>query len=429
MITGMVSWPPVAHSFKRVIPSASGIQISSSTRSGRPCARNERAAVAFSASWTECPSSERISDKSSRIPTSSSTTSICAMVDQAASGSEIRAAAPQGDVLLEVGLNASSGLFVQGKYLRDESVQIQSAQLRRRRAGIVAEIIHHVLHGGDLRDDGLRGVVERARRLDRKFVAEFRLQPLRRELDRRERVLDLVSEPARDLAPGRRALRRDQLRDVVEYHDVATATRLGQRRTAYENHCPTLAHLDLLLPRGSFVLFELRLQHASKLGERAPILELQSNQGRNVLVQDAARPAVCNPEDEAMIENEYARRQIGENALQVRLCGFELRLIEQSGALRLAQLLSHAVERLREDAQLIAARDPGAARKIAASHRLGALGEHSARSRHAAPERERKCDRRKQSEQQRQGQRENVDLLQPLARQRQLLVCTIHALH
>src|SRR5206468_8980245 len=212
---------------------------------------------------------------------------------------------------------------------------------------------------------------------------------LRGELDRRERVLDLVSEPARDLAPGRRALRRDQLRDVVEYHDVATATRLGQRRTAYENHCPTLAHLDLLLPRGSSVLFELRLQHASKLGERVPILELQSDQGRNVLVQDAARPAVCNPEDEAMIKNEHARRQVGENALQVCLGGFELRLIELRGVLRLAQLLRHAVERLREDTQLIAARDSSAARKIAARYRLGALGEHGERIRQAPRQQER----------------------------------------
>src|SRR6266853_622290 len=273
------------------------------------------------------------------------------------------------------------------------------------------------------------GVVERARRLGREFVAEFRLESLRRELDRRERILDLVSEPARDLAPGGGALCRDQLRDVIEYHDIPTPTGLGQRRTAYENHGPTLAHLDLLLPRGSSVLFELRLQHTSKLGERVPILELKPDKGRNVLVQDAARPAVCNPQDKGMIKNEYTCRQIGENALQVCLGGFELRLIEQRGTLRLAQLLSHAVERLRKDAQLIAARDPSAARKIPARHRLGALGEHGERIRQAPRQEECERDRRKQGEQQRQGQRENVDLLQPLARQRQLLVCTIHALH
>ena len=95
MITGMVSCPLVAHSFRSVIPSASGIQMSSSTRSGRPRAREARAAVAFSASCTEWPSLERISDRSSRMPTSSSTIRICATTAQAARGREIRTVAPR----------------------------------------------------------------------------------------------------------------------------------------------------------------------------------------------------------------------------------------------------------------------------------------------------------------------------------------------
>src|SRR5207344_445835 len=55
-----------------------GIQMSSSTRSGRPRSRKRRASPALSASSTWWPSSARISDSSSRMPTSSSTTSICA---------------------------------------------------------------------------------------------------------------------------------------------------------------------------------------------------------------------------------------------------------------------------------------------------------------------------------------------------------------
>src|SRR3972149_3417236 len=54
--------------------------MSSSTRSGRWCSRSRRASPALSASSTSCPSSARISESSSRIPTSSSTTRICAMV-------------------------------------------------------------------------------------------------------------------------------------------------------------------------------------------------------------------------------------------------------------------------------------------------------------------------------------------------------------
>ena len=47
---------------------------------------------------------------------------------------------------------------------------------------------------------------------------ELVLQPLGRELDRRQRVLDLVRQAPRHLAPGLAALRRDDLGDVVEHH-------------------------------------------------------------------------------------------------------------------------------------------------------------------------------------------------------------------
>jgi len=98
-----------------------------------------------------------------------------------------------------------------------------------------------------------------------------------------------VSESAGDLAPGGCALRRNQLRDVSNTrrnprHPFRAAANLVR------DHRPALAHLDLLLPRGLSALLEFRPQHGAKLGERAPIVELQSDQRRNVLVQDAARP-------------------------------------------------------------------------------------------------------------------------------------------
>ena len=77
--TGMFSKPPADHSLSSEMPSVSGIQMSSSTRSGRISLRIRRASAAFSASETLCPSSDRISERSSRMPISSSTTSIFAM--------------------------------------------------------------------------------------------------------------------------------------------------------------------------------------------------------------------------------------------------------------------------------------------------------------------------------------------------------------
>jgi hypothetical protein len=57
MITGIVSSPVAPHSLSSVMPSTSGIQMSSSTRSGRNDSRTSRACAAFSATSTVWPSS------------------------------------------------------------------------------------------------------------------------------------------------------------------------------------------------------------------------------------------------------------------------------------------------------------------------------------------------------------------------------------
>ena len=53
------------------------------------------------------------------------------------------------------------------------------------------------------------------------FAEIFALQPLGRQLDRRQRILDLMGDAARDIGPGCLALRREQLGDVVEGDDIA----------------------------------------------------------------------------------------------------------------------------------------------------------------------------------------------------------------
>ena len=64
--------------------------------------------------------------------------------------------------------------------------------------------------------------------------AKRRLQPLGRKLDRRQRILDLVRDAARDIGPGGLALRRLQLGDVVEGGDEAerAAPALSRRLAA-----------------------------------------------------------------------------------------------------------------------------------------------------------------------------------------------------
>ena len=86
------------------------------------------------------------------------------------------------------------------------------------------------------------------------FVISFRylrLQPLGRELDRGQRVLDLVRDAAGDVGPGRLALRRQQLGDVVEGDDEAAdlvVRRARRRRAPAGCGCwPSRDDLDLRL--------------------------------------------------------------------------------------------------------------------------------------------------------------------------------------
>jgi hypothetical protein len=53
------------------------------------------------------------------------------------------------------------------------------------------------------------------------------LQPLGAQLDRRQRVLDLVRQPACHLGPGHAALRRDDLGDVVEHQQPRITGQAG----------------------------------------------------------------------------------------------------------------------------------------------------------------------------------------------------------
>ena len=65
--------------------------------------------------------------------------------------------------------------------------------------------------------------------------AVFAAQPLGRQLDRRQRVLDLVGDAARDIGPGRGALRQHQLGDVVDGDDIAV---LGFRQPVRWSRAP-----------------------------------------------------------------------------------------------------------------------------------------------------------------------------------------------
>ena len=99
---------------------------------------------------------------------------------------------------------------------------------RLRHARELRELVDHALDVVDLAHDRVGALIEHGRIVG-DGLAVFAPQPLGRELDRRQRVLDLVRDAARDVGPGRGALRRHQLGDVVERDDVAA---LGIAATA-----------------------------------------------------------------------------------------------------------------------------------------------------------------------------------------------------
>ena len=99
-------------------------------------------------------------------------------------------------------------IVVQGQHVEQEGADVHGLHGARARLPCIdREVVDHVLHRGDLRNDGLRaacqgfliGAVELRR--------ELSLQPLRRQLDRRQRILDFVRQPASDLSPRRVTLR------------------------------------------------------------------------------------------------------------------------------------------------------------------------------------------------------------------------------
>ena len=114
--------------------------------------------------------------------------------------------------------------------LGDQLVQVEAREVHVRRPRVFAEGVDHLLHRIHLRDDGVRRALEHLRILRVHAAQELAPHALGRQLNRRERVLDLVREAARHLAPGRVALRLQQGRDVVEHQHHAG--RAARRRSA-----------------------------------------------------------------------------------------------------------------------------------------------------------------------------------------------------
>ena len=97
--------------------------------------------------------------------------------------------------------------------------------LRSRQPGKLRKFVDHMLETRHFVDDQVGGLVED--RLEIRRLLEILLsQPLRGQLDGRQRVLNLVRHPPRHLLPRRHFLRLDQLREIFEHqHDTKVLIR------------------------------------------------------------------------------------------------------------------------------------------------------------------------------------------------------------
>src|SRR6185312_1554771 len=110
-----------------------------------------------------------------------------------------------------------------------------------RRFGESREFIDHAANVTDLADDRFGALLEDFA-IAGKRLAVFPAQPLGRELNWRQRILDLMRDTARDIRPGRSALRAGKLGNVVERNDI-TVLRVGRglRRHAHVDGAVTPA--------------------------------------------------------------------------------------------------------------------------------------------------------------------------------------------
>ena len=131
---------------------------------------------------------------------------------------------------------------------------------------------------------------------------------------------------------------------------------------------------------------------------------------------------------EFRVEHQHAGGKVGQDVLEAGLCGLQLESVGLDHLAGFVELARHAVERLEQHAELVAAGDRHAPREIPACHRLRRLREFGQRRRHAVGQDESERHGGEQRHQQCQREGNDVAALQSLAGQRELLVIPVDRL-
>src|ERR1700730_10900180 len=173
---------------------------------------------------------------------------------------DLAAVADQRHRMLRPGRDVADlriAVALQEQRLLAEFLGILRLHRRARHAGERRELVDHAADVADLADDGV-GADREGLRILLDLLEVTALQPLGGELDRRQRILDLVGDAPRHVAPRRHALSRHQVGYVVEGNHGA---RVGGGADADKQDAAGAALQDLDLALGDAVGPLRRLRH------------------------------------------------------------------------------------------------------------------------------------------------------------------------
>ncbi len=243
------------------------------------------------------------------------------------------------------------------------------------------------------------------------LAGQLHLQPLGRQLDRRQRVLDLVRQPPRHLAPGLGALRRHDLGDVVEHQQPralpgdrghfgaarhqrhGVLRRAGLRGVELERLLPVVQAVLLALVH---VFVELLL-HRVRRRPRAP--RTLASGWPSYAASGTRRMRVAPGLDDWMLP--FASSTITPAVRLSRMvCRLARARVHLPHALvhrraRVGQLLRHLGERSRQAAEFVLALQRGLGRQVAGRHLAHAGGQQQQRPRELVAQDDRPAARRR----------------------------------
>ena len=241
-----------------------------------------------------------------------------------------------------------------------------------------------------------------------------------------------MRQAPRHLAPGLRALRRDDVGDVVEHEQARLARQ--QRAARQQRRAAGRAALEregvlpaLALGRLGVAAHGLEaLEHG--LGEgalRHRLGQPLSGDGPRRQLEDAGRARVGGVDAAVAVEHDHAGGQVVQDGLQARARGLELGDAALDLGARVGDLLRHRREGACQPTELVGRGEHRARLQVAGGDLAHAIGQQQQRARDLVAQHDGQQHAAEDGQHKRQGQRAQVHAAQRLAREGALLVLAV----